>query len=103
MNSSLISLGFGMWIIAIVLWICIDQEYPIPPQIPYYIFYAGVGVLVLQVIIIIWNLFLHLDNQMKKGRCIRCGKKAMPGMLYCKTHLHVIQKEAAEKQKDQYL
>lgn len=50
------------------------------------------------VVMFFYELVLGMSSRLKRGRCVRCGAPAEPGLLYCKKHLEEARKEMIERQ-----
>lgn len=46
---------------------------------------------------VIYDIIDRMTMRFKRNRCVRCGKKAEPGMIYCKEHLYEAKREVLEE------
>lgn len=100
-NNPFIKMAMVTWIIAIILWFMEDRGTKLPiAGLPNYIFYFGALLIAINLFYWLIGLVLGVKQKVGKNRCIRCGSKVAPGMIYCPKHLKEAKNEAIEKKKD---
>lgn len=97
MLRSMAGIGLILLAIAMVAWIMADQGRELPiPQLDKIAGVLGLALVGLHFVIYLTQTVGGLGVVAKKGRCTRCGKKALKGEIYCARHMREVREEFKE-------
>jgi len=76
------------------------DDRPQSPMAEYldWLLYLAAGLAGLAVLNMLYQFLIGIGSKVKRSRCIRCGAKTEPGLLYCKRHLREARRELMERQ-----
>ncbi len=97
-----IRLAIVFIILSLTVWVWQDQGHELPIKNLDFILFVIAGIFILIWLIFrIILLFTAIKQKTRKNKCIRCGRRTEPGLIYCKYHLRDAQREAIEKTFDE--